>query len=43
MLPKVEACIKFIEENPEGTAIITSLEKAAYALSGEVGTKIING
>ena len=40
MLPKVEACIKFIEENPEGEAIITSLEKAAQALTGEIGTRI---
>ena len=32
MLPKVEACIKFVEENENGEAIITSLEKASEAL-----------
>lgn len=41
MLPKIEACIKFIEENPKGTAIISSLEKASKALAGEVGTRIV--
>ncbi|WP_282920112.1 carbamate kinase [Ignavigranum ruoffiae] len=41
MLPKVESCIAFVEGNPEGTAIITSLEKAKEALNGETGTRIV--
>lgn len=41
MLPKVEACKKFVEENPKNAvAIITSLEKAAEAIRGETGTTI---
>jgi carbamate kinase len=40
MLPKVEACIDFVLNNEEGTAIITSLEKALNALHGETGTYI---
>ena len=40
MLPKVEACIDFVTNNEEGTAIITSLEKALDALHGETGTYI---
>lgn len=42
MLPKVQAAIKFIEHNDEGTAIICSLEKAAEALNGTSGTRIIS-
>lgn len=41
MLPKVEACINFVENNPKGVAIITSLEKIKEALEGKIGTKII--
>ncbi len=41
MLPKVEACIAFVEGNPAGEAIITSLDQAAGALRGETGTKIV--
>ena len=40
MLPKVEACIEFIEAHPEGSALITSLESAAAGLRGETGTII---
>ena len=40
MLPKVEACMDFINGNPEGTAIITSLEKALDAIHGDTGTII---
>ena len=41
MLPKVEACKKFVEESPKNAvAIITSLEKAAEAIRGETGTTI---
>lgn len=40
MLPKVEACIEFVEAHPGGSALITSLEKAAAGLKGETGTII---
>ncbi|MFC5281534.1 carbamate kinase [Arcanobacterium canis] len=40
MLPKVEACIEFVEKNPGKRAIITSLEKAADGLKGLTGTVI---
>ena len=40
MLPKVEACLAFIEGKPGRKAVITSLELAAEALKGEVGTVI---
>ena len=40
MLPKVEACLDFVRNNPEGKAIITSLEKAREALQGKTGTII---
>ncbi len=40
MLPKVEACLEFIEKNKNGKAIITSLEKAYEALIGNSGTII---
>lgn len=38
MLPKVEACMKFVRANPNKKAIITSLAKAQEALAGETGT-----
>lgn len=41
MLPKVEACVKFVEAHPGGKAIITSLEHAAEGLRGETGTTIV--
>jgi carbamate kinase len=40
MLPKVEACIEFLEAHPTGKALITSLECAAAGLRGETGTLI---
>ena len=40
MLPKVEACMDFINGNPKGTAIITSLDKALDAIHGDTGTII---
>jgi carbamate kinase len=40
MLPKVQACIKFIKSTGK-PALITSLETALQALNGERGTKII--
>ena len=43
MLPKVQACIEYLTEYPKGTALITSLEKAAEGLRGETGTTITVG
>lgn len=40
MLPKVEACLNFVENFPQGKAIITSLDKAIQALKGQTGTVI---
>lgn len=40
MLPKVEACLDYITNTPNGTALITSLKKAKLALKGETGTII---
>lgn len=41
MLPKVEACIEFVQAHPQGKALITSLECAAAGLKGETGTVIV--
>ncbi len=43
MLPKVEACIDFVQAHPHGKALITSLESAAAGLRGETGTVITAG
>ncbi len=40
MLPKIQACIEYLEEYPNGTALITSLDHAAEGLKGETGTII---
>lgn len=40
MLPKVEACLDFVEGNPNAKAIIGSLEKASLAIKGLSGTII---
>lgn len=40
MLPKVEACLDFVKQNPQGTAVITSLSHLADALAGNIGTRI---
>ena len=40
MLPKVQACMKFVRANPGKKAIITSLDKAIEALEGKTGTVI---
>ena len=40
MLPKVEACLEYLEAHPDGRALITSLECAAAGLRGETGTFI---
>ncbi len=40
MLPKIEACVEFVEKT-NGVAIITSLDAAKEALEGISGTKIV--
>ena len=40
MEPKVAAVIKFLQENPQGQGIITSLDNLQPALKGESGTLI---
>ena len=40
MLPKIEACLEFVEGSPNKKAIIGSLEKAKEAINGESGTII---
>ena len=41
MLPKVQSCMEFVERNEKGgTALITSLSRAADALEGKTGTVI---
>lgn len=40
MYPKVNACVKFLDEKPGKTAIISSLERAAEAFEEKAGTII---
>lgn len=41
MLPKIEACVDFLEHSAPGSeALITSLEKAKEALHGKTGTRL---
>lgn len=40
MLPKVEAAISFVENNPNRISVIASLDKAKEAIQGLSGTKI---
>ena len=40
MLPKVIACMSFLDHNPKGTALITSLNGLEDALDGKLGTRI---
>ena len=40
MLPKVQACMSFVEGHPEREAIITSLSGLDTALAGQLGTVI---
>ena len=42
MLPKIEACVQFVSDNPDKIAIIGSLEKAKAAIDGESGTIVYN-
>ncbi len=41
MLPKVEACLEFVNGSENRCAIITLLEKASDAVKGLTGTKIV--
>ncbi len=43
MLPKIEACMYFIEHTRGKKAIITSLAKAKFAIEGKTGTTIEGG
>ena len=43
MLPKVEACMYFVEHTKGKKAIITSLAKAKFAIEGKTGTTIEGG
>lgn len=38
MLPKVQSCMQFVQNTDGGTALITSLSRAAEALEGKTGT-----
>ncbi|MBR5259088.1 MAG: carbamate kinase [Eggerthellaceae bacterium] len=40
MLPKVQACLEYLDAHPSGEALITSLEQAAAGLRGETGTRV---
>ena len=40
MLPKIEAAISYLEANPEGRAIITSMDLVKDAIRGKAGTLI---
>lgn len=43
MLPKIEACMYFVEHSKGKKAIITSLAKAKFAIEGKTGTTIEGG
>lgn len=45
MQPKIEACIRFVEQSskPDAMAIITNPENLARALAGETGTRLVRG
>ena len=40
MLPKILACVDFVNNSDNKLAIITSLDKALEALKGKTGTRI---
>ena len=42
MLPKIEACIDFVKNNPSKKAIIGSLDEASLAIAGKSGTIIVD-
>lgn len=41
MLPKISACVNFVQQTPTGEALITSLECAKQGLLGKTGTRIV--
>ena len=41
MLPKVEACMDFVENSKKGIAIISALKDGIRALNNETGTRIV--
>lgn len=41
MLPKVQACVEFVEAHPGGKALIASLGHAVEGLRGQAGTLIV--
>ena len=41
MLPKVEACMDFVRNSENGTAIISALKDGLRALEGKTGTRIV--
>lgn len=41
MLPKVEACMRFVSTSNDGVAIISALKDGIKALNGETGTRIV--
>lgn len=42
MLPKIEAAIAYLQTCPEGSVLITSIDKVADAIKGKAGTVITN-
>lgn len=40
MLPKIEAAISFLEANPDGKTVITSMDLVKDAIRGRAGTVI---
>lgn len=40
MLPKIEAAITYLDANPEGSVLITSLAHVKEAIKGKAGTVI---
>lgn len=40
MLPKIEAAISYLESNPKGKVIITSMDLVKDAIRGRAGTVI---
>ena len=40
MLPKIEAAITYLDANPEGCVLITSLAHVKEAIKGKAGTVI---
>ena len=40
MLPKIEAAVTYLDANPEGSVLITSLAHVKDAIKGKAGTVI---